>query len=80
MNRECTQGDTDSPVIFNIIIDSVLWVWKQDKDFGSSKGMFYANDWLIENNNSAEIQQDLHIMFKLHEKLGLRTNETKNIY
>ena len=26
-----TQGDTDSPIIFNIVIDAVISDWKEDK-------------------------------------------------
>jgi DNA replication initiation complex subunit (GINS family) len=29
VDRGCTQGDTDSPIIFNIIIDAVLRRWKK---------------------------------------------------
>ena len=31
VDRGCTQGDTDSPVIFNIIVDVVLRRWKEDE-------------------------------------------------
>ena len=28
VKRGCTQGDTDSPIIFNLIIDAVICTWK----------------------------------------------------
>ena len=59
MNRGCTQGDTDSPVIFNIIIDAVLRKWKTIEGFNNSRALFYADDGLIENENPEELQKDM---------------------
>lgn len=80
VSRGCTQGDTDSPIIFNIIIDAVLRQWMSDKDFGSSTAMFYADDGLIEHTEPAVLQKDMDLIIKLFEQLGLRTNETKTKY
>ena len=49
VERGCTQGDTDSPIIFNLIIDAVLRTWKQNRDRDKSQSCFYADDGLLEN-------------------------------
>ena len=51
VNRGCTQGDTDSPIIFNLIIDAVIRSWKNDRAYGGSLAFFYADDGLIEHHN-----------------------------
>ena len=35
VNRECTQGDTNSSIILNLIIDAVLRIWKSEDWRGS---------------------------------------------
>ena len=70
-------GDVASPIIFNIIIDAVLRKWKSEEKYGGSRTMFYADDGLIENNNSKFLQRDLTKTIKLFEHLGLKTNEYK---
>ena len=77
VDRGCTQGDVDSPIIFNIIIDAVLRKWKKEERYGGSRAMFYADDGLIENNNNKCLQRDLTNIIKLFELLGLKTNESK---
>ena len=47
VDRGCTQGDVDSPIIFNIIIGAVLRAWKASEGFGKSDSCFYADDGLI---------------------------------
>ena len=37
VNRGCTQVDTNSPIIFNLIIDAVIRNWKDDKDYGGAQ-------------------------------------------
>ena len=57
VDRGCTQGDTDSPVIFNIIIDAVLRKWKTIEGFNNSRALFYADDGLIENEDPEGLQE-----------------------
>ena len=76
--RGRTQGDVDSPIIFNIIIGAVLWKRKTSEDYGGSKALFYADDELVENNNNIILQNNLNNMIGLSESVGLKTNETKS--
>ena len=75
--RGCTQGDTDSPIIFNTIIDAVIRTWKSNNKYCGSSALFYADDGLIENTEHNDLQTDMDIMIKLFERVGLKTNETK---
>ena len=77
VNRGCTQGDTDSPIIFNLIIDAVLRSWKNDRDYGGSLAFFYADDGLIEHHNHKYVQSDVDRMIRLFAKMGLKANEIK---
>ena len=77
VDRGCTQGDTDSPIIFNIIIDAVIRKWTEEKNNNTSRALFYADDGLIENEDPDTLQQDLDLIIGLFEKVGLRTNESK---
>ena len=77
VERGCTQGDTDSPIIFNIIVDAVLRKWKNRRDWEESRAYFYADDGLIENNDPDKLQKDLDAIIDLFKEFGLNTNETK---
>ena len=39
--------------------------------------IFYADGGLLENQNPEELQNDLNIIIKLFESIGLKTNEDK---
>ena len=80
MDRGCTQGDTDSPIIFNIIVDGVLRSWKGNEAYEESDALFYADDGLMENTDPEKLQKDMNRIIALFEKVGLRTNETKTKY
>ena len=80
MNRGCTQGDIDSPIIFNLIIDAVLRTWKQQQHFKESQSCFYADDGLLENTDPKQLQQDLDHIIELFSRVGLKANETKTKY
>ena len=77
VDRGCTQGDTDSPVIFNLIVDAVLCLWKDLPNFNGSRASFYADDGLIENKTPEDLQQDLNALVSLFLKIGLKMNEKK---
>ena len=53
--RGDTQGDMYSPIIFNLIIDTVIWKVKEDMDFGKSEMLFYADDGLLENSDAVAL-------------------------
>ena len=80
VERGCTQGDIDSPVIFNIIVDAVLRQWHDYGMENTSRSCFYADDGLLENNNPEELQGDLDKIVKLFAQFGLKANETKTKY
>ena len=77
VTRGCTQGDIDSPIIFNIIVDAVLRTWKNNTSSTNTRCCFYADDGLLENLNPEELQKDLDDIIKLFERVGLRANEKK---
>ena len=80
LERGCTQGDTDSPIIFNLIVDAVLRKWKSLAEFGKSRAYFYADNGLMESTNPDTLQKDLDAMIGLFKEMGLNTNETKSKY
>ena len=77
VNRGCTQGDTDSPIIFNIIIDGVIRTWKNSTEFKQSDACFYTDDGLIQHHNHMDLQKDLDCILELFSKIGLKPNAKK---
>ena len=77
VDHGCTQGDVDSPIIFNIIIDAVLRSWKNSENFHESDSCFYADDGLIQHPDPDALQSDLNEIIKLFSKMGLKPNATK---
>ena len=77
VERGCTQGDIDSPIIFNILIDAVLRKFFEDPLNRESESKFYADDGLIENENPKSLQKDIDILCNLFERVGLKTNTKK---
>ena len=77
VERGATQGGVDSPIIFNLIIDAVIWKVKEDMDFGRSVMLFYADDGLIENSDETALQRDVDAMVNLFAKFGLKANREK---
>ena len=75
--RGCTQGDTDSPIIFNLIIDAVLRRWMRDSMYRESVGSFYADDGLLESTDPLGLQTDLDIILDIFKKVGLKANASK---
>ena len=80
VSRGCTQGDIDSPIIFNIIVDAVLRTWKVQNPTSETRCCFYADDGLLEGNDPVEIQADLDKIIELFGQVGLRANEKKIKY
>ena len=73
----CTQGAVKSPIIFNILIDSVLRCFYNHRNYIDTDSLFYADDGRLENVNPYNLQNDLDLMFSLFLKLGLHANENK---
>ena len=77
VERGCTQGDIDSPTIFNLLVDAVIRATKKDKEYGGTRLCFYADDGLLEDANPETLQTDLDLVTRLFGKCGLETNEVK---
>ena len=77
VRRGVTQGDVDSPIIFNVIVDAALRHLRGHTDFRGSDLGFYADDGLIEHTSSGALQSDLDVLVNAFARVGLRANETK---
>ena len=77
VERGATQGDVDSPVIFNLIIDAVLRKVTEEIDFGGSKLSFYADDGLLEHTDPKALQRDVDRVVDLFALFGLKANREK---
>ena len=58
----------------------MLRSWKAEETYRGSEALFYADDGLIEHNNSIKVQHDLDILIRLFQKMGLKTNKKKTKY
>ena len=74
VGRGVTQGDTDSPIIFNLIVDVVLRCYSES---GESTSSFYADDGLLENKDHITLQRDLDCVIELFGFFGLEANQGK---
>ena len=63
-----TQGDLDSPVIFNLIVDVVLRKVQEEEDFGLTEMCFYADDGLLEHTDLDAFQRDVDRVVTLFTK------------
>ena len=77
VERGVTQGDTDSPIIFNLIVDAVLRKIQGEAAYGKSVSSFYADDGLVENTDHRALQRDLDNMVALFARFGLKANRDK---
>jgi len=77
VRRGVTQGDVDSPIIFNLIIDTFLRRAQEEPDFGGSEFSFYADDGLLEMNCPVALQRDLDRVIALFAEFGLIANRMK---
>jgi len=80
VEKGVTQGDINSPSIFNVIIDSVLRAWMKKINYDESRSCFYADDGLLENTNPTILQQDLDSILSLFKEINLNANEKKTKY
>ena len=51
VDRGCTQWNTDSPIIFKIIVDAVIRKWKSIEEYKISRSFFYVDDGLLKNED-----------------------------
>ena len=72
-----TQGNVDSPIIFNLIIDAVLRRLYGELGEASAEGSFYSDDGLLESVDPQVLQQYLDQIVKLFVFVGLVANQGK---
>ena len=77
VERGVTQGDIDSPIIFNILVDAVMRKFFEDPINRESTSIFYADDGRIENEDYQKLQEDINMLCGLFERVGLKTNTKK---
>ena len=75
--KGCMPGDTDSPVIFNVVIDAVIRAWKECEGFQQSDTCFYVDDGIIQHTDPTLLQRDLDSMLTIFKEMGLHPNATK---
>ena len=80
VDRGVTQGDVDSPIIFNLIIDAVLRRLHGESEFGGTECGFYADDGLLEHGEPKRLQRDLDRLVDLFAHFGLKANRGKTKY
>ena len=84
-----TQGRPLSPKLFNIMVDAIVKEWlhqvlsanKAESGIGTAIRyfvvLFYADDGYIASTDPAMLQDSLHILIALFERVGLLTNTSK---
>ena len=80
-----TQGDPDSPIIFNVIVDAVIRMWELEfieENIDNNKLYlgFYADDGLLAGQDADEIKIGLEKLEDLFGRLGLKMNDSKTKY
>ena len=83
--RGVTQGDAVSPVIFNIMVDSVLNTFYHiisqqlsQEQISQLNIIFYADDGKLAGPIPQHLQQSLNIISDLFKRLGLLMNASKS--
>ena len=74
VERGVTQGDIDSPIIFNILVDAVVRKFRENPTNKGSPSAFYADDGRMQNEDPRKLQNDINIICDLFERVGLTTN------
>ena len=59
VNWGVMQGDVESLIIFNLIVDTVLRRAQGETEWGGSEASFYADNGLLEGSGAGELQRDL---------------------
>ena len=82
IDRGVTQGDINSPIVFNVIVDAVLREWKRirGEEEVQTESKFYSDDGLIESTDNVQLQKDADLIIELFKKVDLHANEKKTKY
>ena len=67
VKQDVTQGDIDSPILFNIIIDAVLRAWRKASET-TTQTTFYVDDGILYNRDHIKLQRDLDTIIELFQK------------
>ena len=87
VGRGCTQGDVDSPTIFNVVVDAILRAHDVIFTSGNSTEaqdawdtlmtLFYADDGQLTGKDPETIQRSYDIFIDLFGRMGLKMKATK---
>jgi Reverse transcriptase (RNA-dependent DNA polymerase) len=80
LKAECgvRQGDIISPIIFNIVVDCVLWEWYHKLGDTDLMAIFYyANDGHLAGYSADKVQKGLDLFIALFSQVGLQMNVDK---
>jgi hypothetical protein len=88
VNIGVTQGDIPSPTIFNVVCDALVRAWKAEVTAGNLSSersraieeivsKLYADDGVLTSTTDPELQDSLHYLVELFERVNLKTNTSK---
>jgi hypothetical protein len=74
-----TQGDMVSPMIFNVVVDCILKVWRYENAvvMAAVTVIFYADDGTLSSTDSTLLQDVIEQLTILFARVGLCMNATK---
>lgn len=79
-SRGVRQGDIDSPIIFNIVCDAVIrhtHVQLREEGVDTVDSKFYADDGIIDGNDSSGVQRCMDLYTENFARIGLKMNAQK---
>lgn len=78
VERVVTQRNVVSATLFNILVDTIIWYWGDTMDIGDTvSSSFYANDGLLQGEDSSTVQAALDFLLELFKHVGLQVNTEK---
>jgi exonuclease III len=89
VGRGVTQGDIPSPIIFNMIVDTIVRYWVsevlEDEDAAIDGGagwleisaLFYADDGFLSSHNADKLQKSSDFLVELFHRMNLDANKIK---
>jgi hypothetical protein len=89
VGRGVTQGEIPSPIIFNMIVDTIVRYWVsevlEDEDAAIDGGagwleisaLFYADDGFLSSHNADKLQKSSDLLVELFHRMNLDANKIK---